>query len=234
MRYAVLTDNIYLYLGVKHSLSSSGCEHISLSGGDIFPEPVDKLTLFVDSRIFFSRIWSNFDRILSCIPHAHVLWLTHRSSCRYLLDDIGFQQEISIPDPYSFLHQVRFYLRRKEKRKISVAIDDFTSFDLKLLRCLMSGMTLDEISVDLKRSVKQVYAFRSKLSLKIGLRHAAYLSFHFDNISPYVFYLNLLIYKERRLEIAEKKDNEIKMEPVHLLSASGRSRKEWYPRALLD
>lgn len=234
MRYAVLTDNVYLYLGVKHSLSSSGCEHFSLSGGDIFPEPVDKLTLFVDSRIFFSRIWSNFDRILSCIPHAHVLWLTHRSSCRYLLDDIGFPQEISIPEPYSFLRQVRCYLRRKEKRKISVAINDFTSFDLKLLRCLMSGMTLDEISVDLKRSVKQVYAFRSKLSLKIGLRHAAYLSFHFDNISPYVFYLNLLIYKERRLEITEKKDNEIKMELVHLLSASGRSRKEWYPRALLD
>lgn len=234
MRYAVLTDNVYLYLGVKHSLSSSGCEHFSLSGGDIFPEPVDKLTLFVDSRIFFSRIWSNFDRILSCIPHAHVLWLTHRSSCRYLLDDIGFPQEISIPEPYTFLRQVRCYLRRKEKRKISVAINDFTSFDLKLLRCLMSGMTLDEISVDLKRSVKQVYAFRSKLSLKIGLRHAAYLSFHFDNISPYVFYLNLLIYKERRLEITEKKDNEIKMELVHLLSASGRSRKEWYPRALLD
>lgn len=234
MRYAVLTDNIYLYLGVKHSLSSSGCEHFSLSGGDIFPEPVDKLTLFVDSRIFFSRIWSNFDRILSCIPHAHVLWLTHRSSCRYLLDDIGFQQEISIPEPQSFQRQVEYYLRRREKNKITAAISDFTSFDLKLLHCILSGMTLEHICANLKRPVKQIYAFRSKLSLKIGLRHASYLAFHFDNISPYVFYLNLLIYKERRLEITEKKDNEIKMEPVHLLSASGRSRKEWYPRALLD
>lgn len=210
MRYAVLTDNIYLYLGVKHALFSFSCEHFLLSAGDLFIEPRDTLTLFVDSRIFFTRNWSNFNRILSCIPHAHVVWLTHPSSCRYLLDDIGFQQEISRPEPQSFQCQVGYYLKRREKNKISVAAYDFTSFDLKLLHYILSGMTLEHISAHLKLPVKQIYALRSKMSFKIGLRHASYLSFHFDNLSPHLFYLNMLINKERRLKITEKKEYEIK------------------------
>lgn len=234
MHYAVLTNDLYLYLGVKHSLGSYKCEHYYLSGGDALIEPVNILILFVDTRIFFSKIWKNFNKILSCNPQTNVLWLTHRSSCRFLLDDIGFHQEIDRHDSHFFQRVVAHNMKQKEKRKLSVGINDFAMFDLKLLRCLVAGMSLEEISINLKRSVKQIYAFRSRLALKIGLRHASYLSFHLDNISPFVFYLNLLIYKERRMDICERKKRKIKMEPIYYLSASGRYRKGWYPHGLLD
>jgi hypothetical protein len=205
VQYAVLTDDFYLFLGIKYSLFTCQCEHFQLSGGNITIQPEDELTLFVDSRIFFSKVWSNFNEIMSCYPQADVLWLTHRSSCRFLFGDMGFHPETDRLEPHSFQHTVRNYLKQKEKRKPSVGIVDFTPFDLKLLSCVMNGMSLEDVSVHLNRPVKQIYAFRSKLSLKLGLRHASYISFHLDRISPYIFYLNLLSYKERLMRISEKK-----------------------------
>lgn len=205
MHYVVLTDDYYLYLGVKLSLAPCRCEHLHLSGDDILIEPNDELILFVDSRIFFSKIWSNFNRIFSCIPQANLLWLTHRSSCRFLLDDIGFYQEIDRLESHFFQRMVGYYMKHKGKRKLSIGINEFTIIDLKMIHCIIDGMSLKEISLYLNRPIKQIYALRSKLSVKMGLRHASHLSFYLDNISPFIILLNLLIYKGRRMDFGEKK-----------------------------
>lgn len=186
----ILTDNLYLYLGIAASLPTLKCKHASFSGNMSANFNSKEPIILIDSMIFFSRVWTNFTALFEKFPQGKFSWIPNGHRERFLLDTVFLIKRCDIADPISFSRAVDKHLKNKCVEK-HVKNYSLSSVEKRLFQCFFMGMSVHNISKYIKRPASYIYASRMQLSKKMGLKHPCYLSFHLKKISVYALEFNL-------------------------------------------
>lgn len=190
----ILTDNLYLYLGIAASLPDLNCKHVSFSGNMSADFSSEEPIILIDSMIFFSRVWSNFTALFETFPRGRFSWIPNGLRERFLLDTVLLIQSSDMTDPVSFSRAVNRAVNKDLQHKCvedRVKNYSFSSVEKNLLQCFLAGMSVHDVSKYINRPAAYIYAHRIKLSEKMGLKHPCYLSFHLKKISVYALDFNL-------------------------------------------
>lgn len=186
----VLTDNYYLYYGIASSLTEYICINFSLSRHDAIKVECLNPLVLIDSNIFFCRTWGNFTALFELYPQGRFVWLPYGPKERFLRDDALSIRCCDLCDIRAFRNAIE---RCSSGNTIPLAQKKILSrIEERFLACFLTGMTIVETSIFLKKPTSYSYALRSKLTEIIGLKNSCYLSFHLEKMSAYVLYYNVL------------------------------------------
>ncbi|SAG82498.1 Uncharacterised protein [Enterobacter hormaechei] len=187
----VLTENTWLYMGVKALMAGFHCEQMRFVT-DRLPQGVasaGKVIYVVDNRIFTCGEWSAYHLLRTQRPEATVIWhirpeigrlFPADNASRYMLDHhcspelfkyilTGLFTNQLFPDIKKDLRQ---YMLNHEERA--------------LLQHLMSPFTKEQIASRCGRSVKNLYSQQRKLMVKAGFKSFTFMKFIYQmNNSSY-------------------------------------------------
>ena len=175
----VMTENIWLYAGLKALLPEMECINSGFSDSSL-PESIkyaDKLLVAIDSFILFRGEWSTFNDILSLRPDAIMFWLNQKITGKVF-------PAISHGDRVLNLNQNKYSLRnalmglsRGKGDVARVMSVNLTLTERILLPLIISGVDVFQLSRITGKPVKSLYSHRQKILQKTGFRNISILSF---------------------------------------------------------
>jgi len=175
----ILTEDYFLYLGMKNLASQFSCTRSDFSGHQVEHRHYHAPLILVDLRILLQQNWCGFDMLKTRYPTSVFLHLSHRSVFGFTSGD-GDNNYIyqimlgsTVSTPYT----------RETDNYHSAVIKTLTPQEKKLIPYLARGKTIESLSVKFNCSVKTLYSHRNNINTKLGLRHPAYLEFFLNKIS---------------------------------------------------
>lgn len=177
----ILTEDYFLYLGIKHLARHFDCILSDFSGEliehDTFTAPV----ILVDLRIILQKNWDGFDRLKKNHPHSIFVRLFHRSIFGFICSESCFHR-----DDYHIKNLIlgnASTFEKENRRYDNFATTHLTPLEQKIIPHIAKGKNIAALSAIFQCSVKTLYTHRTNISSKLGLRHPAYLSFFLEKIS---------------------------------------------------
>lgn len=187
----VLTENTWLYMGVKALMAGVHCEQMRFVT-DRLPQEIasaGKVIFVVDNRIFTRGEWSAYRLLRIQRPEAAVIWLIRPeigrlfpadNASRYMLD------HHCSPEFFECILSGLFACRLIPKVKKDLRQYVLNDEERVLLQHLMSSSTKERLASRYGKSVKTLYGERRKLMVKAGFKSFAFMKFIYQkNNSSY-------------------------------------------------
>lgn len=186
----VMTENTWLYMGVKASMPGVHCEQMRFVT-DRLPEGIAdaaKVIFVVDNRIFTCGEWSAYHLLRTQRPEAAIIWLVRPeigrlfpadNASRYMLDHHCSPELFERILTGLFTGQL-FSDVKQDHRHYVLNLEERA-----LLQHLMSSVTKYRLASKYGTSVKTLYRHQRKMMVKAGFKSFAFMQFvyHVNNSS---------------------------------------------------
>ena len=179
--YIILTDNYYLFAGLRASSIDITCYQVNYSGmcADEFPSANTGMhqIIIIDGNIFKVGNWKGYKDLCHKYPFARRIWLSLSNEWCMWPSGCSCDKQISIKlDVLSFSRCLNKIVQMKEEVDFNVHSPVLSKRETQIFSRLFRSSNVNSVARSMGRSSKLIYGYRAQVMHKFGFHSPAMMN----------------------------------------------------------